>query len=87
MMTKVPETHRELKTMGRGHEMIYRGIRTVCIFNIVKPHPGADDADKTLKETCWAVFQNGLVLSSDDGIDPRVIRTFPAFGEDTSLTF
>jgi hypothetical protein len=58
----------------RGHEVLYRGVRTQIIWK--HQHP----------QTTFLVLQNGAVLSMKRG-EERPVRTFPAFGENTRLTF
>ncbi len=75
-------THNQLIALERGNEVIYKGLRTRVVLTVMKPTVYGNT-----KWTCFVALENGAVLTSDDGDDPKVIRTFPAFGEDTSAKF
>jgi hypothetical protein len=60
-------THDELKLFKRGRELTWLGIRTVCLYTNMEKGGGVGMGE--YPETFTAVFQSGLVLSSNPWVD------------------
>ena len=58
-----PMPYEELKAFERDHELIWDGVRTICLYAYTKSGGGTGMGE--YPETSTAVFQNGLVLSGN----------------------
>ena len=60
----MPKHYSELRKLRRGHELIYRGIRTRCVYCFGSEAGGVGMGEYPAR--FWAVFENGLVLEADE---------------------
>lgn len=76
--------HDQVKAFERGHELTWKGIRTICLYTDLKPAGGVGMGE--YPETAIAVFQNGLVVTSDPWSSAEITVVHPSL-HDTSTEF
>ncbi len=54
----------ELCNLRRGHELIYRGVHTRCVYSFGSEAGGVGMGEYPAR--FWAVFENSLVLEVDE---------------------
>lgn len=74
----VPKTYRELRGVSRGSELIYKGVRTRCIYAFSSKGGGVGMGEYPAEFT--AIFENGLVLQADEWTH-KVHEKYPSFKE------